>query len=122
MKITNEKSETAVLKELGQRIVHERLKQQRTQAELASNSGVSKRTIERIESGHSAQFASVIRLLRALSLLEKLDQVFPSGKLPPAELFLTGGRQRKRANGKRGTAEKAAGKTTDVKQGTAKAI
>lgn len=101
MKITNEKSETAVLRELGQRLVHERLKQQLTQAQLASSSGVSKRTIERIESGHSAQFASVIHLLRALSLLGKLDTVIPGADLPPAELFLNGGRQRKRASGRR---------------------
>ena len=101
MRITNEQSETAVLRELGQRIVHERLKQQFTQAHLASISGVSKRTIERIESGHSAQFGSVIRLLRALTLLQKLDDLIPTGELPPAELFLSGGRQRKRANGKR---------------------
>lgn len=101
MKITNEQSETAVLRELGQRIVHERLKQEYTQAHLATVSGVSKRTIERIESGQSAQFGSVIRLLRALTLLQKLDELIPSGDLPPVELFLSGGRQRKRATRKR---------------------
>ncbi len=104
MKITNEQSETAVLRELGQRIVHERLKQQFTQAQLATVSGVSKRTIERIESGHSAQLGSVIRLLRALTLLQKLDELIPTVDLPPVELFLSGGRQRKRANGRAGTA------------------
>lgn len=104
MKITSEKSETAVLRELGQRLVHERLKQELTQAQIAAASGVSKRTIERIESGHSAQFASVIRLLRALSLLEQLDTLVPSRDLPPAEFFLDGGRQRKRAKGKRSRA------------------
>lgn len=112
MKITNEKSETAVLRELGRRLVHERLKQQLTQAQLASASGVSKRTIERMESGHSAQFASVIHLLRALSLLEKLDTVIPIADLPPAELFLNGGRQRKRASGRRTNHKDNAGQTT----------
>jgi len=103
MKITNDQSESAVLGELGQRIVHERLKQQITQAELAGRSGVSKRTIERIESGHSAQFGSVIRILRALALLDRLDTLVPGGDLPPTELFLTGGKARKRANSKRRT-------------------
>ncbi len=95
-----------MLRELGQRLVHERLKQQLTQAQLAGSSGVSKRTIERIESGHSAQFASVIHLLRALSLLDKLDTIIPGPDSPPAELFLNGGRLRKRASGRRSNRQK----------------
>jgi len=78
----------SILIELGNRLASERLRQGSTQAALASRSGVSKRTIERIESGHSAQFGSVISLLRALSLLDRLEQLTPLDQLPPTGLFL----------------------------------
>lgn len=88
MRIDNNKSNPSVLKELGRRLASERLRQGRTQASLATDSGVSKRTIERIESGHSAQIGSVISLLRALSLLERLEQLLPLDELPTTGLYL----------------------------------
>lgn len=88
MTIKNNNSNESVLIELGNRLASERLRQGSTQAALAHRSGVSKRTIERIESGHSAQFGSVISLLRALSLLDRLEQLTPLEQLPPTGLFL----------------------------------
>ena len=88
MTIKNNNSNESVLIELGNRLASERLRQGSTQAALASRSGVSKRTIERIESGHSAQFGSVISLLRALSLLDRMEQLTAHDELPPTGLFL----------------------------------
>ena len=113
MKISNESSDGAVLHELGVRLARERLQQGKTQAQLATASGVSKRTIERIESGHSAQLGSVIGLLRALSLLGRLEQIVPMSELPPTGFFLSGLSERKRASSKR--ARKANKVKTDVK-------
>ena len=101
MKISNENSADAVLVELGVRLARERLQQGKTQAQLAKTSGVSKRTIERIESGHSAQLGSVICILRALSLLDRLEQIVPVTDLPPTGFFLAGLTERKRASSKR---------------------
>ena len=88
MRIDDNKTNPSILKELGRRIASERLRQGRTQAALAADSGVSKRTIERIESGHSAQIGSVISLLRALALLERLDQLIPAEELSTTGLYL----------------------------------
>ena len=88
MRIDDNKTNPSILKELGRRIASERLRQGRTQAALAADSGVSKRTIERIESGHSAQIGSVISLLRALALLERLDQLIPAEDLSTTGLYL----------------------------------
>jgi len=101
MKINNENSDDAVLVELGVRLARERLQQGKTQAQLASTSGVSKRTIERIERGHSAQLGSVICLLRALSLLDRLEQIVPINELPPTGFSLSSLTERKRASSKR---------------------
>mgnify|MGYP000461714881 CR=1 FL=1 len=45
-----------------------------TQADLAHEAGVSKRTVERIEAGASAQMASLIRIFRVLDLMPALDR------------------------------------------------
>ncbi len=88
MRIDDNKTNPSILKELGRRLASERLRQGRTQAALAVDSGVSKRTIERIESGHSAQIGSVISLLRALNLLDRLDQLILQDEDPAAGLYL----------------------------------
>ena len=69
-----------------------------TQAELAERAGVGKRTLERIESGGSAQVLSVVRVLRALGLVEGVDRLVPDATSGPMELLRTKGKKRKRAS------------------------
>lgn len=76
-----------------------------TQARLAEQSGVAKRTVERIEAGASAQMTSMIRLLRVLGLLPGLDLLFPQREQPPMDLLKRRGKVPKRAStpqGRRG--------------------
>lgn len=68
-----------------------------TQAALAFEAGVSKRTLERIEAGESVQFVSLVRVLRALRLVENLETLAPAGGPTPMELLRMQGRQRRRA-------------------------
>ena len=75
------RSDTRVLQEIAEALYRNRLDRGLTQAALAVEAGVSKRTVERIESGHSAQLSSFIRILRALGLLGQLDALIP----PPIE-------------------------------------
>ncbi|HEX6929299.1 MAG TPA: helix-turn-helix transcriptional regulator, partial [Gammaproteobacteria bacterium] len=69
MKIRNDLGDQAVLAELGRRLSHRRIEAGLTQEKLARESGVSKRTVERLEAGSSVQLTSLIRLLRTLALL-----------------------------------------------------
>jgi DNA-binding XRE family transcriptional regulator len=55
MKISDLLTDDAILAELGTRVARCRLERQLTQADLAEQAGVSKRTVERIEAGASAQ-------------------------------------------------------------------
>jgi len=63
--------ENAPLATLGHRLEQRRLARDLTQATLAREAGVSKSTIERLENGASVQLANLVRVLRALELLDQ---------------------------------------------------
>ena len=73
MKIEAQTSPEAVITELGARIAHRRIELGMSQAEMAKQAGIGKRTIERIESGEDTQLTTLIRLLRILELTDRLD-------------------------------------------------
>jgi len=94
MRITSELTDLAVLHEIGDRLERRRIDAGLTQAQLAEEAGVSKRTVERIEAGHSTDLVMLVRVLRVLQLLEGLDQSVPD--LPQSPLMLLKGRGRAR--------------------------
>jgi transcriptional regulator with XRE-family HTH domain len=94
MRITDALTDIAVLHEIGERLERRRIDAGLTQARLAEEAGISKRTVERIEAGHSADFVILMRVLRVLKLLEALDQLVPD--LPQSPLVLLKGRGRVR--------------------------
>jgi transcriptional regulator with XRE-family HTH domain len=98
MKISELLSDEAVLEVIGQRILQRRLELQMTQAVLAEQAGVAKRTVERIEAGASAQMSNMIRLLRVLGFLPGLDLVFPERTQRPMDLLKRKGKARMRAS------------------------
>jgi transcriptional regulator with XRE-family HTH domain len=100
MKLSNDNSDDAVLKEIGNRIAQYRLNQDKTQAALAQEAGVSSRTMTRVERGHSVQSSSLIRILRALKLVENLDRIIPEPLVSPVQQLIMQGKQRKRASSK----------------------
>jgi putative transcriptional regulator len=100
MKLTSDNSDGAVLKEIGNRIAQYRLNQDKTQAALAQEAGVSNRTMTRVENGNSIQASSLIRILRALKLLENLDGLIPEPVASPVQQLKMQGKQRKRASSK----------------------
>ncbi len=87
----------ATLRELGERLARTRLQRGATQATLAREAGVSKRTLERIEAGRGGQVTSLIRVLRALGLLGGLEALVPAPGPSPMELLARRGAERKRA-------------------------
>ena len=75
-----------LLEELGDRLSATRIDSRLTQAALARQAGVSKRTVERLESGGSVQLANFLAILRALGLLRRIGALIP--ELGPSPLDL----------------------------------
>lgn len=105
MQISELLSDDSILAELGQRISRCRIDQSLTQAELAHQAGVSKRTVERLEAGASTQLSSMIRILRVLKLLSNLDHAIPGSGPRPMELLRGRGKLRQRASTAGGVSE-----------------
>lgn len=101
MHISKLLTDDAILAETGKRIARCRLDHQLTQAEVAEQAGVSKRTVERVEAGASAQMSTIIRILRVLNLLPGLDHLIPEPGPRPMELLKLKGKVRQRASSKR---------------------
>jgi len=101
MKITELTSDEAILVELGRRLARRRLELSITQADLAERAGISKRTLERIEAGASAQISSLVRIFRVLELMPGLDQLVPEVVPRPMELLRQKGKMRQRASSPR---------------------
>ena len=114
MNITRQTTDEVVLSELGARLAQVRLEWNLTQAQLAGQAGVSKRTVERLESGAVAtQLSGFIRVCRALNLIERFELLIPEAAPSPIAQLKLQGRKRRRAS-----TTKAA--TKAVKPSTAK--
>jgi len=99
MKITKQATDEAILSELGGRLARVRLEQNLTQAQLAEQAGVSKRTVERLESGSVAtQLSGFIRVCRVLEIVERFDTLVPEPVPSPVEQLKLRGRKRRRAS------------------------
>jgi transcriptional regulator with XRE-family HTH domain len=103
MYINSALTDGALLNEIGERLERRRIDADLTQAQLAEEAGISKRTVERIESGHSTDFVMLLRALRVLKLLEALDQWIPDQQQSPLVLLKGRGRARKRVRNSRST-------------------
>lgn len=90
-------TDAAVLKELGGRLSRLRLQRNLTQAQLAREAGVSKRTVVRLENGESSQVTNLIRVIRVLGLLGNLDAFVPPPLPSPIEQLRSRAQERRRA-------------------------
>ena len=70
-----------------------------TQAGLAREAGISKRTLIRLEAGESTQLTTLVRVLRVLGLLANLNLLVPPLAASPLEKLREQSRRRKRASG-----------------------
>jgi transcriptional regulator with XRE-family HTH domain len=98
MKFTDALSDDAVLAELGARVARHRLERNLTQDALATEAGVSERTLIRVEHGRSTQAANLMRILRALGLTGNLDALIPEPPPSPIQQLKLHGRRRRRAS------------------------
>lgn len=103
MKINNDLSDEIILSELGARLAQRRIMRSLSQAALAMEAGVAKRTVERIEAGESVQLVTLVRLCRVLGLIDGLDQWLPEATPSPMALLKEkqAGKGRRRVSGRR---------------------
>ena len=100
MKITPLLTDAAVLAEIGSRVERVRLERNITQTEFAREAGISRRTLVRLEQGEErVGAATLLRVLRALGLLERLEQLVPDALPSPIERLRSQGQRRQRASG-----------------------
>lgn len=108
MKIDSSITDEQVQKLLGERLLGVRLVRNLTQGELAEQAGVSKRTVERLESGEVAiQLSSFVRVCRALGLLERFEMLIPEPAPSPIAQLKRQGKPRQRASGEKATSDGA---------------
>ncbi len=113
MRITKQLSDETILRELGQRFASVRLARNLTQAKLAQEAGIAKRTVERLETGQVAsRLSAFVRVSRVLGLIDRLDALVPNSAPGPVEQLKRAGRERKRASGGRRPAAAAPRKWT----------
>lgn len=101
MKITNELTDDAVLAEIGARISSRRIELQLTQATLAEQAGIGKRTLERMEAGKASQLGTLVRVLRVLDAMAGLEHLISETSPGPMDLLKNKGKVRQRASSQR---------------------
>ncbi|KLO28218.1 helix-turn-helix domain-containing protein [Mycobacterium haemophilum] len=85
------------LRDLGTRIARIRLGRNLTQASLAKEAGASVRSIKRLEAGENTSLDTLIRVLAALNLSDRLSSALPNPDVRPVERVKREGHERQRA-------------------------
>lgn len=95
------KNDAAHQRDLGARLQAHRLNQNLSQAELAAATGLARKTITNLETGHGGTLLTLIAVLRGLNLLGQLEAFIPAPGPSPIQLVKLAGKQRRRATGRR---------------------
>ncbi|HVY66926.1 MAG TPA: helix-turn-helix transcriptional regulator [Gammaproteobacteria bacterium] len=90
--------------DLGHRIEALRLGRNIQQRELATEAGVSRRTITRLENGQSVSLDTLLRVMRALGVSGRLASLLPEPAVQPVDRIRLKRRERKRASARRSRA------------------
>jgi len=91
-------SDPAILKIIGSFIQQTRLKQNKTQQQLANEAGINRSTIVQIENGGGGTLLTVIQLLRALEQLQIFQSFQIKQQISPLQLAKIEQKARKRAS------------------------
>lgn len=94
-------TDKAIVAQIGHYIKQTRVKQHKTQAQLAESAGLNRWTISQIENGEAIALTSLIQILRALDVLYVLDGVSVQDEISPlAYAKLKKDQQKKRVRNK----------------------
>jgi transcriptional regulator with XRE-family HTH domain len=102
--MTTKLTDDVVLESLGAGLQRERLSRNLSQAQLATEAGVTRDTIRRLEAGESVSTLTLVRVLKALGMEGSLGSLVPGRGPGPLEQLDSGpaGRQRARASARHG--------------------
>lgn len=91
-------TENQILEELGKRLKSIRLNSNMSQKELGEIIGKGPDEISRIENGKPITMISFLRVLRALNILESIDNAIKSPGVSPIQMMDFESKKRKRAS------------------------
>lgn len=80
----NKKDYQEYIRELGQKIKTYRIMKEMSQQDLEDKTGVSKRSISRLEQGESVQVDNLFKILLALNLGENIEMLVPDQTKRPS--------------------------------------
>jgi putative transcriptional regulator len=90
-------SPAAIAEELGNRLKQARLNADLTQAEVASRTGLNRRTILNAEKG-KVQLENLVAILVSLDMADQLNRLLPVQEISPLQLAKLRGKKRQRAS------------------------
>ncbi len=93
-------TDKAIIGAIGAYIKHQRLEQNKTQAQVAREAGINRWTLSQIENGESITLATLIRILRVLDVLHLLEIFAVTEKISPIEYAKLKEKKRRRARPK----------------------
>jgi transcriptional regulator with XRE-family HTH domain len=79
-------SDTSLIRSLGAFVRHHRVKQNKSQSQLATDAGIARSTLSLFERGENISLLVFIQLLRALKLLQLLKEFEITEELSPLQL------------------------------------
>lgn len=88
------------IKDIGKRVSKLRLGHNMAQEDLAKLSGISLRTLKRLEAGENSSLETLLKVFNSLNLTERLFSIFPDTDVRPIERVKLKGRERQRASAK----------------------
>lgn len=90
----------AIQEDLGQRLTRLRLARNVNQQQIAREAGVSRRTVTRLENGQTVSLDTLLRVMRALDLIGRLNALLPEPHVRPIDRVRLKHKERHRARGK----------------------
>ena len=94
-------SDIALSKVIGEFVKHHRLKQNKTQNDVAIDAGISRSTLSLLERGETVTIITLLKILRVLDLLHILDVFKIEQQISPIKLAKLAQQKRHRASSKK---------------------
>lgn len=95
--VFNNMSPAAIAEQLGERLKQARLNADLTQAELASRTGLTRKTVLNAEKGN-VQLKNLIAILVSLGMADQINVFLPVQQISPLQLAKLEGKKRQRAS------------------------
>ena len=94
-------SDAAIIRAIGRYIKHQRLEQNKTQAQVAKDAGINRWTLGQIENGESVTLTTLIQILRVLDLLHLLNIFTVVDNISPVKYARLREKEKQRAGSRR---------------------